>query len=378
MQKKFERQAQRLRAAVEDSSLAKAASRTRTSASRKRPSVSRNLAFGLLGAGLAAAAIVRARRRAGVFKGKVVLITGGSRGLGLEIARQFGLAGAHLSLAARRHDELQAALSYLHAEGAIHNGGTALTVVGDVSRPEDAESIVRQTIERYGRIDVLVNNAGVISVAPFVDQTLEAFHEAMNINFYGAVHMVQATLPYLQRQGSGHIVNIASIGGKVAVPHMLPYVASKFALVGFSEGLHSELRSSGIRVTTVNPGLVRSGSHVQAKFAGDAEAEFRWFFSGMVPGVSKSARGVARDVFNAAADGRAEITITPQAWLAARVAGIAPGFTSFAASLANDYLMPAPTGNRTACAGSDLPAPKLSIAKAWSQRLQSEHNQNIA
>ena len=341
----------------------------------RKHQASANLALGILGAAVAVSAALKARRRQYAFRGKVVLITGGSRGLGLEIARQFGLGGAHLCLAARKPDELTRALAFLREQGAIANGGTALTVTGDVSKPEDAKRIVAETIERYGRIDVLVNVPAVMTVGPFQDMDLSVFHEAMNINFYGALHMIQAALPHLQQTGAGKIVNIASLGGKIGVPHMLPYVASKFALVGLSEGLHSELRHHGVRVTTVNPGILRTGSHVQAQFTGNAEAEFRWFFSGLAPGLSRSARGAARDIFRAAADGKAEIDITPQAWLAARIVGIAPGIASIAASWINDLALPAPNGNRTIRLGSELSVPKLAPARAWSEHLQTQGNQ---
>ncbi len=346
----------------------------RSSHQRKNGAAS-NLALGLLGAAVATSAVLQARRRRSAFRGKVVLVTGGSRGLGLEIARQFGLAGAHIAIAARDPEEMQRALAFLHTQGAISNGTTAHTVTGDISKPEDAARIVAETVTRYGRLDVLVNVPAVMTVGPFEDQPLSVFHEAMNINFYGALHMIQAALPHLRQQPASNIVTIASLGGKIGVPHMLPYVASKFALVGLCEGLHAELRHHGVRVTTVNPGILRTGSHVQARFVGNAEAEYRWFFSGMSPGISKSARGAARDIFNAAADGKAEIDITPQAWLAARLVGIAPGLSSIVASWLNDYLLPAPNGDQTVRLGRDLKQPTLAPARAWSERLQSLGNQ---
>lgn len=330
-----------------------------------------SIALGVLGAAIAANEAYKSKQRATAMSGKIVVIMGGSRGLGLEIARQFGLHGAHLVLASRKEGELRNALGKLRAEGAIPNGAAAHTVVADISRQEDCDRAIASAIERFGRVDVLVNCAAIMQVAPFEDMTTEAFHEAMNINFFGQLYSIQAVLPHMLSRGSGSIVNIASIGGKIAVPHMLPYVASKFALVGFSEGLHAELRHKGIRVTTVCPGLMRTGSYVQVNFAGDAEKEYAWFkFGGTVPGVSIAARAAARKVFRATVEGKAEITITPQAWLGARTAGLAPGFSQQFAAAVNHLGLPAPNGNRQVVSGSEIQA------RRWSEHLPQENNQH--
>ena len=306
-------------------------------------------------------------------RGKVVVVAGGSRGLGLEIARQFGLAGAHLVLASRHEEELRDALGKLHEEGAIPNGNAAHIVVADITRQSDCDALIASATERYGRVDVLVNCAGTMLVALMEDQTAEAFHEAMDINFYGQLHAIQAVLPQMVARGSGHIVNIASIGGKIAVPHMLPYVASKFALVGFSEGLHAELRHKGIRVTTVCPGLMRTGAHVQVKFAGDVEKEYRWFKLGAtVPGISVSSRGAARKIFEATVAGKAEITITPQAWLGARLVGLAPNPSQIFAAAVNQLVLPRANGNKQTVLGAELEKSRKGL---WSEHLRKENNQ---
>ncbi len=181
----------------------------------------------------------------------------------------------------------------------------------------------------------------------------------MATNFFAALHTTQAALPHFLRRdpalGNAAIVNIASIGGKVAVPHMLPYVASKFALVGFSQGLHAELRHKRIRVTTVCPGLMRTGGQAHARFAGQTKKEQRWFtLAAKTPILAASVRHSANRILHAVAAGRAEITITPQAWLTARVAGIAPATTQYLASLANQYLLPAPTSSEQLTLGFTL------------------------
>lgn len=342
---------------------------------RKHP-VQSSLLLGTIGAAVAAKAVYQAGLRETAMRGKVVVIAGGSRGLGLEIAREFGLHGAHLVLASRHEDELQGALAKLHGEGAIPNGNTAHIVVADVSKQADCENLIRSATERYGRVDVLVNCAAVMQVAPIEDQTTEAFRKAMDINFFGQLYAIQAVLPQMLERGSGHIVNIASIGGKIGVPHMLPYVASKFALVGFGEGLHAELRHKGVRVTTVCPGLMRTGAHVQVQFAGDAAKEYRWFaFGAMMPGVSIAARAAARRIYAATVAGKAEITITPQAWLGARLNGLAPGASQAFAAVVNQVVLPAPNGNKETVSGAELAKKQPSVLDSWNQKLLDENNQ---
>lgn len=345
----------------------------------RRHAGSSALALGIVGAAMTATGVLVAQHRRRAMLGKVVVITGGSRGLGLHIAEVFGKHGAHLVLAARNADELAEALGTLHQRGAIHNGHSALTVVCDVTQPEDCAKLVEAAIERYGRIDVLINNAGVIDVAPFQDQPLEAFEQSMRINFFGALHTIQAVLPHMQRMGSGRIVNIGSIGGKIGVPHMLPYVASKFALTGFTEGLRAELSGTGVKVTLVAPGLMRTGSHVNARFGGNAQAEYRWFSLGAtLPGASASVSHAAKVIFNATVDGRAEVTITPQAWLAARIVGIAPGCAADAAGLMTRAFLPKPNGNTKAVPGGELNQPSFGPWRALSKKLERQGDEGAS
>ena len=310
-------------------------------------------------------------------EGEVVLIGGGSRGLGLAMAERFARAGAKLVLAARHGDELAQARDLLLARGAIRSAEDVLLVTTDLTEVAQVEELVRQAIARFGQIDVLINNAAIIDVGPFEDQTLEAFERAMQINFFGALHSIQAALPDMQRRfrerGEGSaIVNISSIGGKFGVPHLLPYVAAKFALTGLSEGLSAELRHTGVRVTTVCPGLMRTGSVGQAQFSGNAEAEYRWFaFSASTPGIATTAEHAANRIFHAVRRGAGEITITPQAWIGARANGVAPGVTAYVSSLANRYLLPKPNGNTNLKPGKIV---RTAISER-TQKLEEEHNQ---
>ncbi|MEO6829001.1 MAG: SDR family NAD(P)-dependent oxidoreductase, partial [Acidobacteriaceae bacterium] len=261
--------------------------------------------------------------------GKVVVITGGSRGLGLALAEEFARNGAKLVLAARDADELTRACTQLLKLGTGLREQDIETIPCDLTDSEQAAKMIAFATGRFGQIDILVNNAGIISVGPLEDQPEEAFKRAIGSNYYTMLHSTLAALPQMLERQNGSIVNITSIGGKLAVPHMLPYSASKFAALGFSQGLHAELRGKGIRVTTVCPGLMRTGSHTQALFTGDREREYRWFsLSASLPWVSTSARAAARKIVRAAAEGRTEITITPQALLAATFAQALPEWTA--------------------------------------------------
>lgn len=306
-------------------------------------------ATGAVIAAAAVSSISRLSRLRSTMKGRIVIITGGSRGLGLALANRFGRSGARLVLCARDYKELVGARTALLAQNAVASEDDVFLVQADLTQTADANRLIKQTIECFGRIDVLINNAGVIEVGPFENQPLESFQEAMDTNFFGAVRTTQSVLPhFLERSpnlGDAAIVNIASIGGKFAMPHMLPYVASKFALVGFSEGLHAELRKRGVRVTTVCPRLMRTGGEVHAHFTGQVSKEQRWFnFGAKTPGIATSVEHAANKIYHAVVSGRTEITITPQAWLAARMAGFAPETTQFLASAVNQYILPEPLG----------------------------------
>jgi short-subunit dehydrogenase len=148
----------------------------------------------------------------------------------------------------------------------------------------------------------------------------------------------------MQRQGHGRIVTIASIGGKVAVPHLVPYGTAKFAAVGFSEGLRAELGARPVSVTTVVPGLMRTGSHLNALFTGRQDAEFTWFgLAASLPGLSMDAGRAARQIVQAAARRRPEIILTPAGQVVARAASVAPGLTA-AVLHAVSELLPGPAG----------------------------------
>lgn len=293
-----------------------------------------------VGAFLAGRALLRRMRPQLDLSGKVVAITGGSRGLGFALALEFAQRGAKLAICARDEDTLREAEHRLHAYGA-----QVWAYRCDISNRDEAEAFIRGTEEQFGRLDVLVNNAGQIEVGPLESQRIEDFQQAMDTMYWGLVCTTLAAYPSMARRGDGRIVNITSIGGKIAVPHLLPYCGAKFAALGFSEGLRAELAKDNVKVTTVVPGLMRTGSHMNATFKGDHRKEYSWFALGAsLPLVSMSARRAARKIVNATARGVAEIILTPQAKLAVAAHGLAPGLVTDIAGVAN-RMMPG-TGSR--------------------------------
>ena len=290
-------------------------------------------------AGLGALTLLATRPSRPDFTDKAVLITGGSRGLGLVIARQFARAGANVAICARDAGEIDRAINDLAERGASAYGS-----VCDVRDRNEAERLAERVIAQYGKIDVLVNNAGVIQVGPLAEQTQKDFEDAMAVHFWGPFYLMQAVIPKMKAEGGGRIVNISSIGGKIAVPHLAPYCASKFALAGLSEAMTAELAKDNINVTTVFPGLMRTGSHVNANFKGQNEAEFVLFSNlNASPLSSVSAENAATQILRATYNGDAELVISPQAKLATKVKELFPELT--AAMLAiTDRMLPGPGG----------------------------------
>ncbi len=258
------------------------------------------------------------------FQDKVVLITGGSRGLGLVLAREFALEGAKLAICARNNEELKRAKKDLENRGA-----EVLEVVCDVRNQNEVSQMIDEVCSHYGQIDVLINNAGVIQVGPLEVQTKQDFEDAMNVHFWGAYHTMSAVIPKMRERGEGKIVNISSIGGKMNVPHLAPYCASKFALVGLSGAMRVELAKDNIDVTTVCPGLMRTGSHVNAVFKGKNTLEYAWFsISDAFPLASIGAESAARQIIEACRSGEAETIISIPAEIAAKANALLPELVS--------------------------------------------------
>ena len=301
---------------------------------------STGLALAAAGAGafLLARSLIRQSRWFDL-QGKTALITGGSRGFGLLLAREFARRGARVSICARDGAELEAARQDLFSRGA-----DVTAIVCDVTDREQVGKMVAEAEGRFGAVDVLVNNAGTISVGPMEVMTVEDYQEVMNIHFWGPLYTTLAALPAMKARGGGRIVNIASIGGKIPAPHLLPYTASKFALVGFSEGLRAELKKDNVYVTTICPGLIRTGSPRNAWFKGQHRAEYAWFtISDSIPLTSmNAARGAARVVL-ASQRGEAELVLSIQAKLAVTFHSLFTGISTDINAIIN-RMLPAPGG----------------------------------
>lgn len=311
------------------------------------------------------------RLRAISLRGQVVVVTGASRGLGLVMARQLVSEGADVVILARDPQELNRAFDELASSGA-----RVLAIPCDITDRQQVEAVVAEVLSRRGRIDVLINNAGIITVGPVETMTLDDYELAMRTHFWGPLYLINAVLPSMRRRGEGRIVNISSIGGKVSAPHLLPYNASKFALVGLSEGLRSELAKDGIVVTTVVPGLMRTGSPPRAWFKGQHRAEYAWFsISDALPLLSMSAERAARKVLDACKCGDAEVVLTLPAKLGVLIHDLFPGLTVDVLGLVN-RLLPGPGGIATDWAeGKDS---ESSLSPSWLTTLsdRAAHDNN--
>jgi NAD(P)-dependent dehydrogenase (short-subunit alcohol dehydrogenase family) len=218
-----------------------------------------------------------------------------------------------------------------------------VALAADIADPGAVATLVEQVTARFGSVDVLVNNAGVIEVGPAETMTAADYEEAMAVNFWGMLYPTLAVLPSMRQRRSGRIVNITSIGGKLGVPHLLPYSASKFAAVGFSQGLRAEMQRHGVKVTTVVPGLMRTGSPRNAIFRGKHRAEYAWFsVADSLPGLSLSAEEAARRILDGARRGDAEVLFPAIYRLPVIAAAAAPNVTAAVLGLAARLLPDAP------------------------------------
>src|SRR5213075_3604351 len=295
------------------------------------------LAVSLVFAAWLALRVIRTLRFS--LRNKVVLITGGSRGLGLVLARRICAAGGKVALLARDNDELTRAKTDLTGRG-----GRVFTIQCDLLESEQIHLAVRQTIDRFGKIDILINNAGIIEVGPLEHMTREDFERAMRLHFWAPLELILQIVPEMRTWGGGRIVNISSIGGKLAVPHLAPYSASKFALTGLSDALRAELARDNIHVITIAPGMMRTGSHVNAKFKGKHDNEFAWFAaSAGAPLLSINADRAARKILAACCRGQPSLTLTFAARAAILGNALFPNLTGYAMKFAN-WLLPGPGG----------------------------------
>ncbi len=186
-----------------------------------------------------------------MFQDKVAIVTGASSGIGKATALALARAGAHVALAARREPLLQDV-----AREIVALGREALVVPTDVTDREQVDRLVRATLERWGRVDILIANAGAYVRRPIRELRPEDLEYSLAVNFYGSVYPVLALLPHMLERKTGHIVLVTSMDAKKGIPPDAPYVAAKFALAGFGDVLRQELHGTGVRVTIVFPGRV--------------------------------------------------------------------------------------------------------------------------
>lgn len=267
----------------------------------------------------------------------LALVLGASRGLGLLVAQVLLERGHRVVISARDAGELEAAQRQLEPSGPV------LVRPCDVRDREQVADLVGELERDVGPIEVLVTVAGVIQVAPLESLTLEHFDDAIQTMTWGPVQAAMSVLPAMRRRGRGRIGTVASIGGMVSPPHLLPYATAKFGAVGFSDGLAAALAGTGVTATTVVPGLMRTGSQERAEFGGDAEREFAWFATAAsLPGLSVDAERAARRIVDAVLTGRPMVVLTPLAWVGIRFRGLAPGTTTRLMGLAGRLLPPSP------------------------------------
>lgn len=237
-----------------------------------------------------------------------VLVTGASQGIGKATALLFARQGYDLVLAARQADRLADVSQEVQTFGRA-----AMSVPTDVQNPDQVQALVRKALEQYGNIDVLVNNAGVYISGPVEQFSLSDWHQAVDTNFWGYVHTIQALLPHFLERRTGTIVNVISIGGKAPIPYLIPYSASKYAVTGMTEALHSELKPKGIHVCGIYPSIIKSSFMERAILRGtndqDVQARRDQLNQVLSSPVVEKPEDVARAIWDAVKYQRAEVLV---------------------------------------------------------------------
>ena len=229
------------------------------------------------------------------FKNKVVLITGASSGIGKQTAIEFAKLGSSIILVARRKNKLEQVENELKQ----FNVNT-LVCVCDVSKKDQVEELSKIVLQKFDSIDILVNNAGFVIYGSVSDLSINEIESQMETNYFGMIYCVKNFLPLMLKKKSGHIVNVASVGASFSVPGVSSYCATKFAMLGFSEGLKHELYGTGVGLTVVSPIMVRTPLFEHPSFTN---------FSKFSTGVSLSSETVAKTIIKASNSSRLEIVV---------------------------------------------------------------------
>jgi len=270
------------------------------------------------------------------------LVMGASRGLGLLVCEELLRRGFTVHGCARDEEELYEAARILAA--AVPDSRFVPRVC-DVRDDRAVSTVVDDVVRTDGRLDVALHVAGVIQVGHVDTVTLGHYHDAVDTMLFGPVHVALAVLPVMQDAGHGRIGIVSSLGGLVAVPRLVPYSVAKFGAVGLAEGLYAELAGTGVTVTAVTPGLMRTGGHLHARFVDNAVTDYAWFAPlASLPGLSISAQRAARRIVSGVLSGSPTVELTALTMIGRRVHGLAPATTIRAMGLVS-RLLPGPSGS---------------------------------
>lgn len=274
----------------------------------------------------------------------VAVVAGASRGLGLLVCRELAARGCRVVGLSRSEESLADARELMREWG--HE---LTTYAADVTDADGLADTLRRVETEVGPVDVAIHVAGVIQVGPLASMTRQHFETCIDIMLWGPINLALAVLPGMKERRRGRIGVVTSIGGKISVPHLVPYSVAKFGAVGFADGLRAELAGSGVTATTIVPGLMRTGSHVAAQFTGNQAAEYAWFAPGAsLPGVAMDAERAASQIAEGVLAGRALVALSPIAKIGMRVAGLAPTVTGIALGVMSRLLPAPPAGDPTA------------------------------
>lgn len=252
-----------------------------------------------------------------VFRNKVAVVTGGASGIGRALGERLAGAGAAVVLA-----DKNGSLAAEVAEAIAAAGGTAQAATVDVTRADAVKALVDETAQRYGRLDYMFNNAGIAVIGEARDATLDDWQAIVDVNIRGVIHGVVAAYPLMIRQGSGHIVNTASLAGLIPAPGFVAYSMSKHAVVGLSTSLRAEAEAHGVRVSAVCPGFIDTPIVDNARYVNvDRER-----LIDNVPVKFYSADACARDILRGVADNEPIVVVTGHAKMLSRVWRYAPRF----------------------------------------------------
>ena len=288
--------------------------------------------------------LVGSRNRTSI-RGSTAVVCGASRGLGRAIVLELARRGAKkIALCARHEEDLEGLAADL-----VLRGIPVVAKRCDLTNRAEVADFFEEVRSELGPVDIVVTNAATITVGPFAAWTNEDFDDAHASIFESTLNAVLEAAPSMRQRRKGTLAMITSIGAKVGVPHLAPYCAAKFAVMGLAESIRPELAVDGVNVLAVVPGLMRTGSHVHAEFKGDHPLEYAWFgASANAPVISIDADRAARRIVAAISRGSAEVAFTPEARLAPLLRALTPRLWSEALTLVARFLPRPPVGSTAA------------------------------